>query len=66
MDICHLPLDKPCQYNKNLMYNWWCNTYTPSIKGKFIALMLIKEGAAVENKGKHILFLFKFIEKKEN
>jgi len=61
LDACHLSLDKPWQYNINLVHDWWCKTYTPSIKGKLIVLVLIRERAAVESKDKNILFLSKFI-----
>jgi hypothetical protein len=63
MNVCHVLLGK--HYDRNVMYDGRCNTYTLNIKEKCIILAPIKEEEIVEGKSKNKLFLPIFVEKEK-
>ena len=43
IDDCHILLGRPWQFDKSVVHDGKKNTYTLSIKGKYIVLALVRE-----------------------
>jgi hypothetical protein len=43
MDVCHLLLGRPCQYDRNVVHDWRNNTYTLEKNGRMHMFLSIKD-----------------------
>jgi hypothetical protein len=65
MDVCHLLLGRPWQYDRSVIYDGQRNTYTLSIRGKKVVLAPQREvvtHAPMIEKGINLLSMSPFLE----
>jgi hypothetical protein len=57
MDICHILLGRPWQFNRNVIHDGWKNTYTLEKNGRMHMLFPMEENRVKEEDNTRILLM---------